>query len=116
MNVNVGGLAVRIANEVYYFITVFEKADLDKFGWPEIGCSRCWGFYKNKKTAIKALHENWTDMEETIYKYAILEGYNEGISHPTGYEQWFMFDNEKKGYFEIEKPEKYKHFSGWSIG
>lgn len=100
----------------YYFITVFRRLDIDKLGWPDIGESRCWGFYCDKETAVKALHENWTDMEETIYHYAVLEGYNEGISHMTGYQQFFEFDADKNGYFEIDTPNGYEHFIGFSIG
>lgn len=99
----------------YFFITVFEKMELDELGWPDTGASRCWGFYTDKDTAIQALHENWTNMEETVYKYAVLEGHLEGIAHLTGYQQWFKFDIEKKGYFEIEKPKPAEHFCGWSI-
>ena len=103
-------------NKEYYFITVFEKVDKDELGWPDMGCDRCWGFYADKETALRALHENWTDMNETCYNYAVLEGYTEGISHTTGYEQWFKFDKEKDGYFEIEKPEETKPMSGWAFG
>lgn len=100
----------------YYFITVFCRADIDNLGWPDTGGRRTWGFYLEKETAIQALHENWTDMEETIYEYAVIEGFNEGISHATGYQQWFKFDEEKSGYFEIDTPSEYEHFSGWGIG
>ena len=100
----------------YYFITVFEQFGVDKLGWPDTGCRRCWGFYCDKDTAIQALHENWTDMNETIYDYAVIEGYTEGIAHSTGYEQWFKFDVEKNGYFEIDKPSGADNFSCWSIG
>ena len=100
----------------YFFITVFEKIESDELGWPKTGASRCWGFYRNKDTAIQALHENWTDMNETIYDYAVIEGYEEGIANLTGYQQWFKYDREKDGYFEIEKPEASKHFSAWSLG
>ena len=100
----------------YFFITVFTRLDVDKLGWPDTGTERTWGFYRNKNTAIKALHENWTDMEETIYHYAVIEGYKEGISNITEYRQFFEFDEEKGGYFEIEEPEGYKHFSGFAFG
>ena len=100
----------------YYFITVFEQFGLDELGWPDVGSRRCWGFYSDKDTAIRALHENWTDMNETIYDYAVLEGYTEGISHNTGYEQWFKFDVDKDGYFEIEKPLESRHFVNWAFG
>ena len=100
----------------YFFITVMRRLDVTELGWPDTGTTRCWGFYCNKETALQALHENWTDMEETIYEYAVLEGYTEGISHMTGYQQFFKYDQEKDGYFEIDTPEGYKHFAGFGIG
>ena len=66
---------------------------------------------------VQALHENWTDMWETCYDYAVIEMYKEGISH---YEhrsrQWFKFDQERKGYFEIEEPECVKHVGSFALG
>lgn len=100
----------------YFFITVFERLDIDSHGWPDNGAVRCWGFYSDKETALKAVHENWTDMEETIYEYAVIEGYNEGISHLTGYRQFFKFDKEKDGYVEIDIPKGYEHFNGFGLG
>lgn len=102
-------------DKVYYFITVFERFEADGF-WPDTGCSRTWGFYSDKETAIQALHENWTDMEETVYEYAVLEGFYEGISHGSGYEQWFKFDCERDGYFEIDKPKISEPFCYWALG
>ncbi len=100
-----------------WFITVFEKVKPGKFGWPDFGCSRTWGFYSERETAVQALHENWTDMWETCYDYAVIEKYAEGISH---YEfdsrKWFKFDWEREGYFEIEEPECVKHLCSFAIG
>ena len=105
-------------DKVYWFITVFEHAEIDNLGWPETGATRCWGFYTDKKVALKALHENWTDMWETCYNYAILEPYYEGIS---GYvfnedRQFFKYNREKDGYFEIDEPEGFGHMVGFSLG
>lgn len=102
--------------EVYYFITVFEKLDINEHGNPDTGSSRCWGFYCEKDTAFQAVHENWTDMEETVYGYAVIEGYHEGISHYTFFRQFFKFDRERNGYFEIDEPEVFKHYCSFSIG
>jgi len=102
--------------ETYYFITVFEKLDIDELGLPSTGADRCWGFYRDKEKAFQCVHENWTDLEETIYHYALIEEYEEGISNLTGYRQWFKFDLEKKGYVEIDEPEGYKHFVGFALG
>ena len=105
-----------MGNTIYYFITVFQKLDIDELGWPDYGSSRCWGFYCNKETALKALHENWTDMEETIYHYAVLEQYQEGISNCLQERQFFKFNIDKSGYFEIDEPKGYKHFVGFAFG
>ena len=102
--------------KVYYFMTVFEKLDIDEYGYPDTGSSRCWGFYSEKDTALQALHENWTDMEETVYEYAVIEVYHEGISHYTFCRQFFKFDRERNGYFEIDEPEGYEYFCSFSIG
>ncbi len=104
-------------DQKYYFITVFETVDLDETEWPDYGASRTWGFYKDKNTALKALHENWTDMWERCYNYAILETYEEGISRlDFSYRQFFRFDRQKGGYVEIEEPVGYNHIAGFAYG
>lgn len=108
--------AVREDQKVYYFITVFEKLDIDEYGYPDTGSRRCWGFYCEKDTAFQALHENWTDMEETVYEYAVIEGYHEGISHYIFHRKFFKFDRERNGYFEIDEPEGYEYYCSFSIG
>ena len=103
-------------NQKYYFITVFERLDL-KNTWPDYGASRTWGFYRDKEVALRALHENWTDMWERCYDYALIEAYEEGISHlDIEYRQFFKFDQAKNGYFEIEEPEGYGHVAGFAFG
>lgn len=101
-----------------YFITVFEKVVKEEPGWPYFGASRVWGFYSNRDVAVRALHENWTDMHETVYDYAVIEGYDEGISHAhdPAEAQWFKWDEDRHGYFEIERPEAVVGFGSWSLG
>lgn len=104
--------------QIYWFITVFEKAEIDKLGWPKTGTTRCWGFYKNKEDALDILHNNITDLWETCYDYAVLEPYYEGIS---GYNfdephQYFKYDKERNGYFEIDTPYRYGAVIGFSLG
>lgn len=100
-----------------WFITVFQKVEPDGRGWAEFGAERCWGYYADRETAVQALHENWTDMNEYLYGYAVLEKFEEGISHYVwGSRQWFKFDYELGGYFEIEEPECVKHLSSFAIG
>jgi hypothetical protein len=100
-----------------WFITVFTKIEPNLSSWPEFGYQRTWGFYSDRETAVKALHENWTDMYEYCYNYALIEKFEEGISHYVlDSRQWFKFDHEREGYFEIEEPECVKHLGSFALG
>ena len=81
-----------------------------------MGANRCWGFYKDKDKAIQAVEENWTDMWETCYDYAMIEEYEEGISHTTFWRKFYKFNEEKGGYDEIEEPKEWGCFHGFALG
>lgn len=104
--------------KVYWFITVMEKIEPDDRYFAKTGSTRCWGFFCNKQDALDTLHNNITDLWEYCYNYAILEPYYEGIcGYGFGEErQFFKFDRERNGYFEIEEPDCVKHLCGFSIG
>ena len=88
-----------------------------KSGFNDYGDTRVWGFYTDKDAAIEALHFNSTDMNETCYEYACLEAYDEGISNCRPHEtQWFKFDHNINGYFEIETPILEKRICGRAMG
>ena len=94
------------------------KIEISDLGWPQTGATRTWGFYTKKEYALEALHNNVTDMWETIYDYAVLEPYEEGIS---GYcydkeRTWFKYDKEIDGYKEIREPIGVRHFHGFAFG
>lgn len=101
-------------DKIYWFITVFRNFD-PKYGTVD---SRTWGFYSNKEDALKVLNENRTDIWETIYDYAVLEAYNEGISaynFKVG-RQFFKYNQELDSYKPIEEPEEVKHYASFAIG
>lgn len=101
-----------------WFVTVVEKmesCDGDP-SWAKTGESRCWAFYHDKEKAAQSLHENWTHMHEYFYRYAVIEEYEEGIFGYTGNRQWFKWDEERQGYFEIEEPEGVKRIVCFAIG
>ena len=100
----------------YWFITVMEKIEKDPRYLYNLGSTRCWGFYSNKQDALDALHINATDMWETIYDYAVMEEYYEGIAGYGEESQYFKYDREKDGYFEIETPSFMQYFRAISIG
>ena len=100
----------------YWFITVFEKSEISKRGSVDTGDRRCLGFFKDRQSAVDALHKNSTDMYEFCYDYAVLEKYYEGLSGYGRESQFFKFDQEKGGYFETDEPDALKGLIAFSIG
>lgn len=99
-----------------YFITVFEKVEPNDMFYAEFGYQRTWGYYPKYERAATALHENRIDMHEGCYEYALIEKIGCGISATVEKRQWFKWDKEKYGYFEIEEPECVKHLTNFAIG
>lgn len=99
----------------YYFITVFNRLDLDEKGWPDTGAMRPCGFYSDKDTAYQAISENWTDIWERCYHYGVVEEINEGILNSTGNRQFFKYNSENDMYEEIDEPAGYEHFHGFAF-
>jgi hypothetical protein len=82
-----------------YFVLTREEEDFkESFGG-------AWGYYWDLETAIDAVHRNVTDMHETIYPYAIIEQLDHGLFPVPKERHWFGWEEEKDGFYEIEKPE-----------
>ena len=99
-----------------YFITVFDKVEPSEIFYAEFGDQRTWGYYPEHQMAVNALHENRTDLHEGCYEYALIEKIGPGICAHCEERQWFKWDKEKRGYFEIEEPECVKHLVNFAIG
>lgn len=99
-----------------WFITVMEYLIEDKKFIARHGDKRTWGYYTEKETAVRALHENWTDMREYVYDIALLEKLGPGISPDCEERQWFKFDKERGGYFEMEEPDFIKCVVNFALG
>lgn len=98
-------------NQTYYFITVFRNYDTQ--GPHNM---RCWGFYDNFEDAEMVVTDNITDIYETIYTYAVIEEYKQGISN-YNFERWFYEYNENEcGYCPIEEPKELRHYVGFALG
>ncbi len=97
--------------QTYYFITVFQN--YDEYGPHGM---RCWGFYTNFSNAIDTVHNNITDLWETIYNYAIVEEYYEGIGNMTFHRWFFKYNRENDSYEDINEPEELKHYAGFALG
>ena len=99
-----------------FFITCFKKIEKDKNGFLETGYARTFGFKESFEEAEKALNENRCDMRETIYNYAVVEEINAGIHPEVEMEAWFKWNEEKQGFYRIEKPEPVLHFCNFALG
>jgi hypothetical protein len=72
-----------------YFITCFEQYGKDNLGWINIGAARTFGYYKDKDVALEAVKKNWCDIQERLYRYAVVEYIEEGLYNPAT-ERWFF--------------------------
>ena len=101
-----------------WFITAVEKME----PYPEskyftnTGKTRCWGFYFDKEDAVHVVRENVADIQEYFYDYAVIEEYEEGISNYTGNRQWFKWNEDRQGYFEISEPENMEYICCFALG
>ena len=99
-----------------FFITCFEKCNKDEHGCFDTGDTRTFGYFDNYKACTQALNENICDMHECLYKFAVIESIGQGI-HPHAKEiSWFRWNDEKQGFFEIEKPECTRNYSNYALG
>ena len=87
-----------------YFISTREEEDCKAL------CGGAWGYYWNRETAVDAVHRNVTDMHETIYPYAIIERLEPGLFPIPKDREWFGWDEEKDGFYEIETPDCNSYF------
>ena len=102
-----------------WFVTVVETIiENSEYlnGMTDTGVFRAWGFYSDKEKAIQSLHENWTNMRDDFYDYAVIEEYEEGIANVTGNRQWFKWDEKCLGYFEIEEPNGVEDIDCFALG
>lgn len=98
------------------FLMTCTKLEENKFGFPEFGSSRVVGYYKHWNDGVKAMHDNRCDIWETIYEYGVLEDLDEGLYPNVNKCQFFKWNKEKEGFFEIETPSFLNHFSNLTIG
>ena len=103
-----------------YEILVFENPDKEliyktglPLGWPDMGAQDVVGFYYDIDDAIDVLHENICDIRETVYDAAFLICRFPGLYNNVGTEgrMYFLWDNEKDGYFQKEEPNLFKHIA-----
>ena len=99
-----------------FFITCFETLGVTKIGSPDMGDVRTFGFKETFDEANRALNNNVLDMWEGCYNYAIVEEMYPGI-HPNVENRWFYkYNKELNGFFSMDEPEEFKHFTNIALG
>jgi hypothetical protein len=86
-----------------YFITCFQKYEIDKNGWPDVGSCRTFGYFEDKEVALEAVKKNWCDIQERLYRYAVVEYIEEGL-YNLATDRWFFEWDEDKETFEAITP------------
>ena len=87
-----------------YFVCTREEDDCKEL------YGGAWGYYWTRDEAVDAAHRNMTDMHEALYPYAIIERLEPGLFPIPREREWFGWDEEKDGFYEIEAPNCDKYF------
>lgn len=82
-------------------------------GFPDTGDRHDVGFYYDLKTAIEVLNSNCCDIQEGCYTAAFIlcrfQGLYAGCSQQE--RMYFVWDAERKGFFQQEEPEIFLHIA-----
>ena len=91
---------------------IYHKPEGDvRSGWPDTGGENYMGFYYELDTAIKAMNENWLDIQEYCFRAGFILCRFPGLYYSAGKESrmYFLWDENKRGFFEAEEPQIFKH-------
>lgn len=101
-----------------YTILMTTKYELAGFSLPDFGDSRIVGFYENLEDAVSAVTENWGDIHEYYYEYAIIEKVEEGLYNSGTSEdrKVFKWDSKAKAFKPIKDLKEFDHLAGFTIG
>lgn len=97
-----------------FMVSVFNDKDIDNPSYLSLPVIDTSGFYTDKDTAYKAVIENWGDIQERCFDYALVEEYREGLYGSTGNRQFFEWHEDTKEFVPMEEPKKFKHWQGLS--
>lgn len=96
-----------------FVLCLFENADKElvskygnNLGWPDRGRSFEPGFYYSLDWAIEAMNQDAGDIRETCYNAGFILCRFPGLynSATTNARMYFVWDNEKQGFFQQEEP------------
>lgn len=99
-----------------YFITCFQKYEQTKYGVPDIGSNRTFGYYCNKGDAVEAVINNYADIYEYTYRYAVIEHILEGLYNVASERLFFEWNDETKKYELIDGKPFEDCFGNYAFG
>lgn len=89
------------AEPVYVIYMMTEPWHLDETGWPNCGIREFTGFYHEKDVAIRAVEENWCDLQDKCFHAAEVCEIVPGLyPHPPQAKCVFFEWNKKEEKFE----------------
>lgn len=100
-----------------YFITLFEKYEIDKTGAPNIGEFRTIGYYNYEVFCEEDLNKNLQDMRDDIYNYAVVEKIPCGLYSLAEKRHFYKWDKDREGFYLVEDDATFKDdFSNYAFG
>ena len=96
---------------IYEILMLEKPLTLDAQGFPHYGRMENVGFYYEEDTALKAVRQNWCNVNDGgCYNAAIIQKKIPGI-YPIPLRQWyFVFDYDNMIYQETKIPKEMQHF------
>lgn len=108
--------------KVIYAVTVFQKISHEQLFEdptkyiPSFGDHRCVGWFDNFPEAKCAVENNFSNMHDNMYEYAIIESYEPGILLPETSRTLFKWNTNNSQYEPIEIPIELSKISNFGIG
>ena len=96
---------------IYEIIMLEKPITLDEHGFPSYGHLESVGFYYEEEIALKAVRQNWCDVNDGgCYNAAIIQKKIPGL-YPIPQKEWyFIFDYDNMMYEEKQLPVGMQHF------
>lgn len=91
---------------------IYHKPNGDiRSGYPDMGSENRMGFYYELETAIRAMNENWADIQETVFHAGFVLCRFPGLYSSVIDEAriYFVWDEDRQGFFESPEPEIFRH-------
>ena len=104
---------VKKSEQPIYEVLVYSHPwSLDEHNLIDFGSEEQVGFYYEKETAIRAIEENWCDLQDHYARAAAIREVRPGLYQypPFGTYMYFLWNSELEKWEEAEVPEEVRDF------